>query len=746
FTRLNINTAGLSAGDTFVINVAAAAKLDSVNTSAVPSAFESNENVSVYADLARSGGVGWDSSTQYRFANDATPAAMNVEGRIIDRNTGSQYSGDVIMNTTGFNPDSDAGAPGQYDPVTDADAYWILVQVNNQGTGEPLASGLWTSAYIQDLENNPTNNVNDYLGEIIYTNMLNGATPNTPNPYNASLIFDVLEARSDGLLVRIQGHIMDTGGNYSYAEDEEFLLSFGENSGAPGLVLFDASSSDDDITVLGDITLFPGLFFDKFEIKDTGVEWKAGDRFTASLTASGQNSSGATDAGLDEIALYSDYRGTGMPHSFRFNDGALANVTTDLRIYQIANNLYQPDSAHFQDDQVMDGAVSLTYGAGIAQTPSPNAATFTSVYQAGMDAGVAHYYSRLEDIKQFWDANGKFMLENGPESLTIKMGDREMTVRLYSGDELGKIALHLSRQMLDQLLIGLGNIDEDSIEGTIAQHENHDKDEIFQFVNTVPGESANEAVAGTFLAHSVLPGKEYDLSFFGSEDLLKALAFTTIQESADALFEIDITDAHSGRQIASGIRVNPGQTLYDVISPGVALDIDAVIGIKKLDYDRAKGAFEVKAYEDDDGAGPGETFSRFIHLADNSSVLQIGANEGENTILVLGDMTAKALGIQNLETRSREDAARSLTRLDGAIKKVSTQRAIIGAQINRLEHTIENLSTASTNLTDSRMRIKDADFAKEMMQFTRLNIISQAASSMLAQANQVSANILSLVR
>ncbi len=154
-------------------------------------------------------------------------------------------------------------------------------------------------------------------------------------------------------------------------------------------------------------------------------------------------------------------------------------------------------------------------------------------------------------------------------------------------------------------------------------------------------------------------------------------------------------------------------------------------------YDEQSGTFKTEEQK---------LFHQFVHLADNAATLQIGANEGENMILTLGDMTAKALDIHDLEVRSREAAARSITRIDNAITKVSMQRAIIGAQINRLEHTITNLNVASINLSESKSRIRDADMAREMTEFTKLNILSQAASSMAVQANQNQSNILTLLR
>ena len=112
----------------------------------------------------------------------------------------------------------------------------------------------------------------------------------------------------------------------------------------------------------------------------------------------------------------------------------------------------------------------------------------------------------------------------------------------------------------------------------------------------------------------------------------------------------------------------------------------------------------------------------------------------------IGDMRAHALGLNEVLVTDRESAARSITVIDNAIDKVSTQRAKLGAYQNRLEHTINNLTVAGENLTAAESRIRDTDMAKEMMNFTKLNIMLQAGNAMLAQANQLPQNVLSLIR
>ena len=124
----------------------------------------------------------------------------------------------------------------------------------------------------------------------------------------------------------------------------------------------------------------------------------------------------------------------------------------------------------------------------------------------------------------------------------------------------------------------------------------------------------------------------------------------------------------------------------------------------------------------------------------------IGANISQNITVTIATMTTSALGVSGLSISAQSSANSALSVIDAAIKLVSDERAKLGALQNRLEHTIANLSTASENLTGSESRIRDVDMAKEMMEFTKVSILQQAATAMLAQANQQPQGILSLLR
>jgi len=130
-------------------------------------------------------------------------------------------------------------------------------------------------------------------------------------------------------------------------------------------------------------------------------------------------------------------------------------------------------------------------------------------------------------------------------------------------------------------------------------------------------------------------------------------------------------------------------------------------------------------------------------------VFQIGANEGQTMSVEIGAMSAAALGVDGLDVSafisdsSLIDTA--LANVDDAIKTVSEERSKLGAYQNRLEHTIANLDNAAENLQAAESRIRDVDMAYEMMNFTKFQILQQASTAMLAQANLAPQSVLQLL-
>jgi flagellin len=129
-----------------------------------------------------------------------------------------------------------------------------------------------------------------------------------------------------------------------------------------------------------------------------------------------------------------------------------------------------------------------------------------------------------------------------------------------------------------------------------------------------------------------------------------------------------------------------------------------------------------------------------------SAKFQVGANIGQTISLTVNTMNAAGLSISGVSISSAGAASAAISMVNLAINEVSTERSKLGALQNRLEHTINNLNTATENLQASESRVRDVDMAKEMMNFSKKNILQQAAQSMLAQANQQPQGVLQLLR
>lgn len=247
--------------------------------------------------------------------------------------------------------------------------------------------------------------------------------------------------------------------------------------------------------------------------------------------------------------------------------------------------------------------------------------------------------------------------------------------------------------------------------------------------------SGNSSVPGTIVIRSSLPGYDGRIELGGSEELIRALGINTIREASEPIFRASVYDAHSGATVASNVRFS-GSVLAATVDPNIDVSFDA----SELITAEWKDKIDVYTWRSD---GISEVI---VHVVDNATILQIGANEKEEMRVTFGEISCSSLGIRDVSVATLKQASSSLGKIDVAIGIVSKCRARLGAYQNRLEHTISNLITSSTNTAEAESRIRDADMAREMAEFTKLNILSQAGNSMLPQANQMPQNVMSLLR
>lgn len=169
------------------------------------------------------------------------------------------------------------------------------------------------------------------------------------------------------------------------------------------------------------------------------------------------------------------------------------------------------------------------------------------------------------------------------------------------------------------------------------------------------------------------------------------------------------------------------------LSQGLLTKLGSSDDVTALEGGAAVGVTESSTFDVTESAGKGLTF-------------QVGANRGDEMVINLDSVNCESLGINSAKVTTQEAAAAAIEAVDNAINKVSSQRAYLGAIQNRLEYKINNLETSTENLTSAESQIRDVDMAKEMTEFTNANILQQAATAMLAQANSLPQNVLSLIR
>ena len=136
------------------------------------------------------------------------------------------------------------------------------------------------------------------------------------------------------------------------------------------------------------------------------------------------------------------------------------------------------------------------------------------------------------------------------------------------------------------------------------------------------------------------------------------------------------------------------------------------------------------------------------YTGDGGLQLQIGdtADSFNQLKVSVQDCHAQALQVADIDVTTVDNAASGIDKIKDAIDTVSRVRAKLGATQNRLDHTLNNLETTTTNLTEAESRIRDTDMAKEMMEYTKNNILLQSSQAMLAQANQVPQGVLQLLQ
>lgn len=258
-------------------------------------------------------------------------------------------------------------------------------------------------------------------------------------------------------------------------------------------------------------------------------------------------------------------------------------------------------------------------------------------------------------------------------------------------------------------------------------------------IESVVGELNNAAPAGTTFAYDEISQKIVSYNTAGSKVTIVPAdntAITADVAAADALgFEEASYETKLGNK-GRNIQIDPTSIATSAFPENTTYSTDG-----QFITFRSSNSFELKLRS---GGNVGNVTMNLLETGPLD--LQIGANEGQFMEIRVQNLSPEALGIDKLNLSTSDGAQEAIGIVDNAINMISSVRSKLGAYQNRLEHTVANLDTASENMTSSLSRIQDADMAYEMAEYTQKNILSQAGTSMLAQANQRPQQILQLLQ
>ncbi len=229
------------------------------------------------------------------------------------------------------------------------------------------------------------------------------------------------------------------------------------------------------------------------------------------------------------------------------------------------------------------------------------------------------------------------------------------------------------------------------------------------------------------------------------EELAKGnKVYTKAETNAGDQTDADIAEAGKDYAYATKLYdVNGKEVSAEQIANSKNADGTAATNYYVNDKGAVANAITIKA-----GDAKTKNIEQFDVNGELSFNLHVGADSAaDNKIAVnIKSMSAAGIGVKGLKVDTEDDATAAIDRIAEAVAKVSSQRSALGAVQNRLEHTIDNLDNVVENTTAAESRIRDTDMAEEMVNYSKNNILAQAGQSMLAQANQSTQGVLSLLQ
>lgn len=431
------------------------------------------------------------------------------------------------------------------------------------------------------------------------------------------------------------------------------------------------------------------------------------------------------------------------------------------------------ESTHYNNIKLLDGSLDMKGVTGSANTAGADGGAAGKIVadnvkaatglSATATAGIAPDKASGTSTKLAADATITFALDDAGELVVKNNGDNGTVADVkFEKGILSFAAAGDNTADKELVRVNVGGMDEQKIKDLLQGVKGESVDIKIGTDGTVSGV---EAESKQLTKHSgldavgisIAKGSDANAATFGKQDV-------KIEDKGDGQYEVTIGNTSKRATMAdleAGVKFNGlDVTVTDKAKFKDFADKYGAVGMNDVHMMRVNGG---SANSSDDLA---LDFSRAEATLGNKLTFQIGANGGQDqrVNLSVGNMDTKSLGKSRAETWESgeildrdqrladasigtiEDANKAIEIITKADAQVSATRADLGALQNRLESTMNNLGTTKENLTASESTIRDVDMAKEMMDFTKNNILVQSSQSMLAQANQLPQGVLSLLR
>ena len=403
-------------------------------------------------------------------------------------------------------------------------------------------------------------------------------------------------------------------------------------------------------------------------------------------------------------------------YTVKLNSFSNPDVTTDIQFNQLSGTRQT-----FQQVEMDENGNIWTYKYGVdfannlGNINSDEGLVTFNIDEKNAKGNVAPD-TLLRDIDKFTASDGQKVFATSQDLVVYGGNGQKAVVHLNGSDTVKDLEDKLTNAIIE---LGLGATDP-------TVNEN--------LVNFVTPQNKglygdNIVADASLVIQTAVPGKEGQLYFVGDERLVRALSIQQIRDSEENSTSANVYDMYTNKLVSQEVTKDG---VFRESIDGADVLYHSNVGLKPkwenggIAYDPIKETID-------------------IHIVDNSPFVHVGANAEQRVEFTIPQVDSTSLGLNGVSVVDSNAANNSIYLVDKAQTKLNNARGLIGAQMNRMEHTLNQTEVMNENMSAAESRIRDLDMAKEMTQFTKNQILAQTSTAMLAQANMMPQLVLQLL-